>query len=133
MWNEGFSIPIELRSSGDNLEALLRFLQRKLANKFSHIWRFEEGTVAVFTRDKLMLRNSQTLTVTITVEYRRGWNELVITIMASGGREGFFRLDFWGAENAAENWAVKEIKKALVQIDGGAQTRLKTPSSRPME
>ena len=80
-----------------------------------------------------MLRNNQTLTVTITVEWRRGWNEVVITIAASGGREGFLRIDFWGAENAAEDWAEKEIKKTLVQIDGGAQTTLKTPSSRPIE
>ena len=80
-----------------------------------------------------MLRNNQTLTVTITVEWRRGWNEVVITIAASGGREGFLRIDFWGAENAAEDWAEREIKKALVRIDGGAQTTLKTPSSRPIE
>jgi hypothetical protein len=80
-----------------------------------------------------MLRNGQTLTITITVESRRGWNEAVVTINASGGREGFLRLDFWGAENAAEDWAEREIKKALVQIDGGAQTILKTPSSRPIE
>ena len=80
-----------------------------------------------------MLRNGQTLTITITVEYRLGWNEVIVTINASGGREGFLRLDFWGAENAAEDWAEREIKKALVQIDGGAQTILKTPSSRPIE
>ena len=80
-----------------------------------------------------MLRNGQTLTITITVECRLGWNEVVVTINASGGREGFLRLDFWGAENAAEDWAEREIKKALVQIDGGAQTILKTPSSRPIE
>ena len=58
---EGISIPIELRTRTQNLEPLLRFIQTQLANKFSRIWHFEEGTVGVFTRDKYMLRNGQTL------------------------------------------------------------------------
>ncbi|UCE09162.1 MAG: hypothetical protein JSW61_09280 [Candidatus Thorarchaeota archaeon] len=108
-------------------------MSRRFSNKYGKVWEFEEGTVAVFLRDKLMLRNMQTLTVTVTIEWRRFWDDVTITIVATGGREGIFRLDFWAAENAAERWAEREINQALMRIDGGAQTTYRARSERPME
>lgn len=78
-----------------------------------------------------MLRNGQTLTVTVTVESRTDFQDIVITIVAAGGREGFLRLDILGAENAAENWAKREIEQALSRADGSAYTTRKSPSERP--
>ncbi len=122
-----------MRTNRHNLRSLLRFLENNFANKLSRSWDFEEGTVAVFTRDKLMLRNMQTLTVTVTIECRSHWNDVEISISASGGREGLFRIDFWAAENAAERWAEKEINKFLWRVDDGSQTTHRSSSTRPIE
>ncbi len=94
-------------------------------------WEFEDGSLSIFLRDKYMLRNGQTLTVTVTVESRTDFQDIVITIVAAGGREGFLRLDILGAENAAENWAKREIEQALSRADGSAYTTRKSPSERP--
>ncbi|MFW9979395.1 MAG: hypothetical protein ACFFEJ_15020 [Candidatus Thorarchaeota archaeon] len=94
-------------------------------------WEFEDGSLSVFLRDKYMLRNGQTLTVTVTVESRIDLQDIVITIVAAGGREGFLRLDILGAENAAENWAKREIEQALMKADGASFTTRKSPSERP--
>jgi hypothetical protein len=126
-------MPIEIRAEAYCLNPLMEFLQSGFANKYSRVWDFEEGTVGVFVRDKLMLRNSQTLTVTVIVEHRASWRELVVTILASGGREGFFRLDFLGAENGAESWAEKEIKNVLKHVDSGGRTISRRPAERPLE
>ncbi len=80
-----------------------------------------------------MLRNSQTLTVTVTVESRVDFQDIKITIVAAGGRQGIFRLDVWGAENAAEKWAKKEIETALARADGDPYTSRESPSKRPFE
>jgi len=80
-----------------------------------------------------MLRNSQTLTVTVTVESRSIWQEFIVTIIVSGGRDGIFRLDFWGAENAAESWAEREIRRKLMAVDSGGRTTFRSPAERPVE
>ncbi|MFW9907706.1 MAG: hypothetical protein ACFFEF_03955 [Candidatus Thorarchaeota archaeon] len=126
-------MPIELRAEEYCLTPLLEFLSNDFANKYRKVWDFEEGTVGVFVRDKLMLRNSQTLTVTVIVEHRVVWREFVVTILASGGRQGLFRLDFWGAENGAEGWAEREIRKTLSRIDSGGRTISRRPAERPFE
>jgi hypothetical protein len=126
-------MPIEIRAEEYCLRPLLDFLGRNFANKYSRVWDFEDGTVGVFVRDKLMLRNSQTLTVNVVVEYRANWRELVVTVLASGGRQGIFRMDFWGAENGAEGWAEREIRNALQQIDSGGRTTARRPAERPFE
>jgi len=126
-------MPIELRAEEYCLTPLLEFLRNNFANKYSRVWDFEEGTVGVFVRDKLMLRNSQTLTVTVIVEHKAVWREFVVTILASGGREGIFRLDMWGAENGAEGWAEREIRKTLSRIDSGGRTISRRPAERPFE
>ncbi|MFX0107670.1 MAG: hypothetical protein ACFE7R_05270 [Candidatus Hodarchaeota archaeon] len=115
------------------MQSLLAYLERRFANKYSRVWDFEEGTVAVFVRDKLMLRNMQTLTVTVTVESRSIWQEFIISIIASGGRDGVFRLDWLGAENGAEGWAEREIRRALSAIDSGGRTTFRSPAERPVE
>ena len=126
-------MPIELRAEDYCLTPLLEFLSNDFANKYRKVWDFEEGTVGVFVRDKLMLRNSQTLTVTVIVEHRVVWSEFVVTILASGGRQGLFRMDFWGAENGAEGWAEREIRKTLSRIDSGGRTISRRPAERPFE
>ncbi len=115
------------------MQSLLAFLSRSFANKFAKTWEFEDGNISVFVRDKYMLRNNQTLTVTVTVESRIDHHDVVITIVAAGGREGFLRLDMWGAENAAEKWAQKEIQSALDRTDGQSYTTRESPSRKPME
>jgi hypothetical protein len=126
-------MPIEIRAEEYCLMPLLEFLRSDFANKYSRVWNFEEGTVGVFVRDKLMLRNSQTLTVTVIVEHKAAWREFVVTVLASGGRGGVFRLDFWGAENGAEGWAEREIRNALSHIDSGGRTTSRRPAERPFE
>ncbi|MHA2432217.1 MAG: hypothetical protein ACXADO_03195 [Candidatus Thorarchaeota archaeon] len=126
-------MPIEIRAEQYCLKPLLEFLGRSFANKYSRVWDFAEGTVAVFVRDKLMLRNMQTLTVTVTVEWRTNWQEFSVTVLASGGRDGVFRLDWLGAENGAEGWAEKEIRRALRHIDSGGRTTYRSPADRPVE
>lgn len=120
-----------MRARSHSLQSLLNFLHRGFANKMAKTWEFEDGSISVFLRDKYMLRNSQTLTVTVTVESRVEFQDIIITIVAAGGREGFFRLDILGAENAAESWAKKEIEQALLRADGDAVTTRKSPSERP--
>lgn len=126
-------MPIEIRAEEYCLRPLLKFLHREFSNKYGKVWDYEEGTVGVFVRDKLMLRNSQTLTVNVIVEHKSAWKELVVTILASGGREGIFRLDMWGAENGAESWAEREIRKVLSRIDSGGRTTVRRPAERPFE
>jgi len=126
-------MPIEIRAEEYCLIPLLGFLRSDFANKYSRVWDFEDGTVGIFVRDKLMLRNSQTLTVTVIIEHRATWRELVVTVLASGGRQGLFRLDFWGAENGAEGWAEREIRNALSRIDSGGRTTSRRPADRPFE
>jgi hypothetical protein len=108
-------------------------LRSSFSNKYSKVWVFEDGTVGVFVRDKLMLRNSQTLTINVIVEHKPTWKEFVISILASGGRKGIFRLDTWGAENGAEGWAEKEIRKALSRFDSGGRTTARRAAERPYE
>ena len=122
-----------MRANRHALQSLLNFLSRKFANKYRNIWDFEDGTIAVFVRDKLMLRNMQTLTVTVTVEARLDFQELVVVIVASGGRNGIFRLDMWGAENSAEQWAKREITNMLARTDNRSRITRQTTSDRPME
>lgn len=126
-------MPIEMKATSHSLQSLLAFMGREFANKFAKTWEFEDGSLSVFVRDKYMLRNNQTLTVTVTVESRIDHQDAVITIVAAGGREGFLRLDMWGAENAAEKWAQKEIQSALYKTDGQSYTTRESPSRRPME
>jgi hypothetical protein len=126
-------MPIEIRAEEYCLNPLLEFLHSDFANKYSRVWNFEGGTVGVFIRDKLMLRNSQTLTINVIVEHKSTWRELVVTILASGGRGGIFRIDVWGAENGAEGWAEKEIRKALSRFDSGGHTTIRRPAERPFE
>jgi hypothetical protein len=130
---EVHKIPIEIRTSSHNLRQLLEYISTDFANKYYRSWQFVDGVVAVGVRDKLMLRNMQTLTITVTVEWRQNFNGVLITIIASGGREGLFRLDMWGAENGAEGWAEREIMKALEYFDGGGYTTHQSPSRRPLE
>lgn len=80
-----------------------------------------------------MLRNMQTLTLTVTVEARPIWQEFIVTVIASGGREGFFRLDWLGAETAAEGWAEKEIRRKLMAVDSGGRTTFRSEAERPVE
>jgi len=115
------------------VESLIDFLSMEFSNKLQQVARFSDGLMAVFVRDKLMLRNMQTLTVTVTVEWKELYNAAIIRIVASGGREGIFRLDMWGAENGAEKWAQREIQKALVHIDSNGRTTHSSPSRRPVE
>ena len=122
-----------MRASSYSVDSLIHFLEREFSNKFQQVTRFTDGLMAVFVRDKLMLRNMQTLTVTVTVEWKEHYNEALIQIIASGGRQGFFRLDTWGAENAAEKWAQREIQKSLTYIDGQSRTTHESPSRRPAE
>ena len=122
-----------MRTSSYNVDSLIEFMSREFSNKFRQVTRFSDGLMAVFVRDKLMLRNMQTLTVTVTVEWKEIYNEALISIVASGGREGIFRLDWLGAENAAEKWAQREIQNALLRIDGGGRTTHRSPSRRPTE
>lgn len=126
-------MPIEIRAGEYCLKPLLEFLRSEFSNKYSRVWEFEDGTVGVFIRDKLMLRNSQTLTVNVIVEHKSTWRELVVTILASGGRGGIFRIDMWGAETGAEGWAEKEIRKALSRFDSGGRTTARRPAERPFE
>ncbi len=126
-------LPIEMKATSHSLQSLLAYLSREFANKFAKTWEFEDGNISVFVRDKYMLRNNQTLTVTVTVESRVDHQDVVITIVAAGGREGVFRLDMWGAENAAEKWAQKEIQSALYRTDGQSHTTRESPSRRPVE
>lgn len=112
---------------------ILDYLGRELSNKYSKVLTFEDGTAGIFVRDKLMLRNMQTLTITITVEARSIWQEFIVTIVASGGREGFFRLDWLGAENAAEKWAEREIRRKLMAVDSGGRITFRSPAERPIE
>lgn len=120
-----------MRARSHSLQSLLNFLHRSFANKMARTWEFEDGSLSIFLRDKYMLRNGQTLTVTVTVEARTEFQDIVITIVAAGGREGFLRLDILGAENAAENWAKREIEQALMRAEGSAFTTRKSPSERP--
>ena len=130
---EGINLPIEMRASSYSVDSLIHFLEREFSNKFRQVTRFADGIMAVFVRDKLMLRNMQTLTVTVTVEWKEDYNEALIRIVASGGREGIFRMDMWGAENAAEKWAQLEIQKSLTYIDSQSRTTHESPSRRPVE
>ena len=122
-----------MRARKHSRQSLLNFLHRGFSNKFAKTWEFEDGSVSVFLRDKFMLRNSQTLTVTVTVESRTDFEDIKIIIVAAGGREGFFRLDILGAENAAEKWAKREIEQALIRADGDAFTTHESPPKRPFE
>lgn len=131
--NEGKEIPIEIKAENYCLNPLLDFLEREFSNKYARVWHFEDGTISVFVRDKLMLRNMQTLTLTVTVEARPIWQEFIVTVIASGGREGFFRLDWLGAENAAEGWAEREIRRKLKAVDSGGRTTFRSPAERPIE
>ena len=122
-----------MRTNRYSVDPLIDFMSREFSNKFGKVSTFSDGLMAVFVRDKLMLRNMQTLTVTVTIEVKDHYNEAVISIVASGGREGIFRLDWLGSENAAEKWAQREIEKALLRIDGGGRTTHRSPSRRPIE
>ncbi|NHI83573.1 MAG: hypothetical protein EAX81_04665 [Candidatus Thorarchaeota archaeon] len=126
-------IPIEIKAESYCLNPLLDFLRKEFSNKYARVWDFEDGTIGVFVRDKLMLRNMQTLTLTVTIEARSIWQEFIVTVIASGGREGVFRLDWLGAETAAEQWAEREVRRKLMAVDSGGRTTFRSPAERPVE
>ena len=66
--------------------------------------------IAVFVHDEYVLRTSSNQSITIIFEpgSRQGISRA--TVIASGGGEGLFGID-WGSESAAENTFVKRIKE----------------------
>ena len=89
-------------------EQVLNFLRNNYGKKFARRWNLGNNTIAVFVHDEYVLRTSSNQSITIIFEPGSRQGTSRATVIASGGGEGLFGID-WGSESAAEKTFLKKI------------------------
>jgi len=93
------------------IEEVLRFLSTNYSKVLKKIWREGDKIHAVFIHQEYVFRTSSSQTITTLVEYDQSVERGLCTIVASGGGEGLFQID-WGSESDGE----RTVKNKIVRL-----------------
>ena len=91
-------------------EQVLNFLRSNYGKKYARRWKIGNNTIAVFVHDEYVLRTSSNQSITVIFEPGSHEGTSRATVIASGGGEGLFGID-WGSESAAESTFEKRIRE----------------------
>jgi DNA-directed RNA polymerase subunit RPC12/RpoP len=91
------------------IEPLLTQLHQDYSNMYEKVWECGGMINGVFIQSELALRTISEQTITIILQYYTEKRECEVTVICSGGGEGFLRIDL-GSQSAAEATFMKNLE-----------------------